>query len=152
MSDGLYLSAATFKRFSPATRSEILGALGIGHAHESGSDSQEHSGTSATQFSLNEMRKFLDGVSDKTRLLLTEIARAEARFNVGKVLKKLGWELSDIRGILAGITKRSRTISGNPRAEFFASVAWDDDINKAVSEIHPTTHAALRALLLSKNS
>jgi hypothetical protein len=103
--------------------------------------------TSATEFSLNEMRRFLDGVSDRTRTLLKAIAESESRFNVGDVLDRLGWKYADIRGILAGITKRSRTISGKPDAEFFASVVWDDDITKAISEVHPTTHEAMRILL-----
>lgn len=148
--DGFLISEASFKRLSANCQTEVLRLLGVTTETSKATSVSDALKTSAAKLSVNEMRKFLDGVQDKTRKLLTEIAKAETRFNVGEVLRPLGWSYSDIRGILAGITKRTRTISGKPDAEFFMSVVWDDDVNKAVSEIHPTTHAALRELLLKQ--
>jgi hypothetical protein len=151
--NGIILSTEAFKALSPSCRQEIMSALGFLSdivAARLDTDKGTGNGTFATEFSLNEMRKFLGGVSDRTRILLTGIARTTSRFNVGELLKSVGWVERDLRGILAGITKRSRTISGNREAEFFSSVVWDDDINKCVSEVHPTTHAALKSLLLAQ--
>jgi hypothetical protein len=133
-------------------RHTILKSLGLADEDQTAkpAGSPDVSSTPATEFSVNEMRKFLGGVKDKTRTLLTEIAKTEARFNVGEVLARLGWKMEDIRGVQSGITKRTRTISGDADAEFFASVVWDDDINKCISEVHPSTHTALRVLLLAQ--
>jgi hypothetical protein len=107
-------------------------------------------GTSAAvAFSPNEMRKFLDGIGDRTRELLVAIAREpKHRFNVGHVLDRMTWKESDLKGPLAGITKRTRTVAGDKAAQFFVSVVWNDDVDKTISEIHPLTHASMRELLL----
>ena len=150
---GVFLSSTTLSGLSKATRAEIAKVVALADdapTPAKSAKSTAESATAATEFSVNEMRKFISGVSDKTRHVLTAVARAEARFNVGAVLSSIGLKPEDIRGVLAGITKRSRTISGNSDAEFFAAVNWDDDVNKQISEVHPTTHAALRALLLKK--
>jgi hypothetical protein len=147
------ISSASFGQLSPKCQAEIIGVLtrdasGIvagGTNHPVPSNNGTYKGT-ATAFSEREMRKFLDGVSTKTRNFLECLADMPARFNVGTLLKKLHMQYADIRGILAGLTKRTRTISGDTEAEFFASVLQDDDINKCISEIHPTTHESLKQI------
>jgi hypothetical protein len=79
---------------------------------------------------------------------LEAVAEMPPRFNVGQLLTKVGMEYSDLRGMLAGLTKRTRTISGQGDAKLFSWITWDDeDMNKCVSEMHPTTHESLRRVL-----
>ena len=155
--NALMISATSFRQLSQKCQAEILGLLtkdpsGSVAGHTSSpapSKNGSYSGT-ATALSEREMRKFLNGVSTKTRNFLESLADMPARFNVGSLLKKLHMQSADIRGILAGLTKRTRTISGEKDADFFASVLQDDDINKCISEIHPTTHESLRQIFKKK--
>jgi hypothetical protein len=148
-SDALVVSRGTFKTLTAACQSELLEALGL-KPLSSPLPTSEDDPDAPTAFSLSQMRDFLDGVSGKTRTFLKELAKQPAEFNVGKLLKALKLQYGDIRGILAGLTKRSRTISGDQEASFFQSVAWfNEDIGRCVSRIHPTTHASLQKLLLA---
>jgi hypothetical protein len=152
--NAVIISSASFGQLSQKCQAEIIGVLtsdtsGIvaksSRNLTPANNSIAYKGT-ATAFSEREMRKFLDGVSTKTRNFLEGLAEMPAKFNVGALLKKLHMQYGDIRGILAGLTKRTRTISGDTDAEFFASVLQDDDIDKCISEIHPTTHASLKEI------
>lgn len=151
-SDALVVSISTFKTLSRECQNELLNALQATYNAQPATETSEEEFGEPTQFSINEMRKFLDGISDKTRAFLKALSTLPSQFKVADLLDKLDVEYSEIRGILAGLTKRSRTISGDPEADFFASVVWDDDIRKCVSRIHPTTHASLRKLLKAGNS
>jgi hypothetical protein len=151
--DAIVISSASFIRLSPKCQAEIIGVLtqeasGVavsGTSRPAPSHNVAYKGT-ATAFSEREMRKFLNGVGTKTRNFLEGLADMPARFNVGTLLKKLNMQYADIRGILAGLTKRTRTISGDAEADFFALVLQDDDINKCISEIHPTTHESMKQI------
>lgn len=151
--DGLFLSKDTFDGFSSQTQAEILVGLGIAtrptsdrppNAEPPVSDSDE---AGPTSFTTGEMRKFIDGCGAKTRKVLEGLAELSPRFKVGDLLKKLNMNYGDLRGVQAGLTKRTRTISGNPNAWLFRVVHWDDDPRKSISELHPQTHEALRKIL-----
>jgi hypothetical protein len=153
--DGIFLSMKSVAGMSPSTRAEILARTRIeliqassSHGNNSGNPSENESDEGGpVEFSAPQMRKFLDGCGAKTRKVLEELANLPARFKVGDLLKKLNINYSDLRGVLAGLTKRTRTISGDPNASLFASVHWDDDPRKSISELHPRTHEALRRVL-----
>jgi hypothetical protein len=153
--DGFLLSTTTLAGMTPGTRAEILASLGIASApapsNSTGggqiSSTTETDDVGPASFSTVQMRKFLDGCSAKTRRVLEALAELPARFKVGDLLKKLDIEYSDLRGVLAGLTKRTRTISGDPGASLFGSIHWDDDPRKSISELDPRTHEALRRIL-----
>ncbi len=145
--DGLILSFETFGSLSISCQAEILKALGVERPLSEDAETASGDSTSATKFTVNQMREFLDGVGDKTRTVLEGVAAQPYRFNVGELLDRLGMQYADLRGVLAGLTKRSRTIAGDDEASFFATVVWEDDMRKCVSEVHPVTHAALKKLL-----
>jgi hypothetical protein len=155
--NALLISSTSFRQLSSKCQAEVLavltrdvsGFVAGGTNNPPPSKSGAYTGT-ATALSEREMRKFLNGVGTKTRNFLECLADMPARFNVGALLKKLHLQYGDIRGILAGLTKRTRTISGESDADFFASVLQDDDINKCISEIHPTTHESLRQIFKTK--
>ena len=145
LADALVISFKTFGTLSARSQADILKAMGSSTAEVEVEPA--HTSSEAAKFSINKMREFLNGVSDKTRTVLEGVAAMESRFNVGELLDKLGMQYGDLRGVLAGLTKRTRTISGDSEALFFVSIVWDDDIRKCVSEVHPVTHAALKKLL-----
>lgn len=149
--DALVLSLSSFAKLSQNCQAEILRIVsGIENPLTTHDELNENYSEGATALSEREMRKFLEGVSPKTRAFLVGLAEMPARFNVGALLKKMQMQYADIRGILAGLTKRTRTISGDTKASFFESVVWDDDIDKCISEIHPDTHRSLRQVLSKK--
>lgn len=146
--NGLVISTENFKTLTPACQSEVLQVLGLGAASPLTVHSQDATGElMPTKLSLSETKEFWAGLSDKTRALVKAVVEEPLKFNVGRVLKKVGLQPSDLRGMLAGITKRIRTVTRNPDAYFFEAEIVDDDINKCISYIHPDTRSALRRLL-----
>ncbi len=157
--DAISLSPTLFSKLSPGCQEEILNTFRSSSSHtattpaaraQSFSDETEADEDAPVAFSEREMRKFIEGVGPKTKAFLVALAEMPARFNVGSLLKKLNVQYNDIRGIQAGLTKRSRTISGNDNAWFFRSIEWKEEINECISEIHADTHEALRRVLKKK--
>jgi hypothetical protein len=144
--NGLVISTEKFKTLTPPCQNELLQVLGLIPA-------TAEAGTAAdadvwpTKLSASQTREFWTGLGEKTRALVKAVVEEPQKFNVGAVLKKNDLEPSDLRGMLAGITKRIRTVTGNHNAQFFEAEVSDDDVNKCISFIHPDTRAALRRLL-----
>jgi hypothetical protein len=150
----LIIPAQIFAKFKIETQRDIL--LTTGFLAPTGPDASQALQPAApfdpeedlARFGDREWHEFLKGVGPKVRTTLEGIADIGPRWNVGKLLKKLGVNYSDLRGVQAGLTKRTHTIAKNDEANLYLSEIWDkEDINKCVTYMHPDTHAALRRAL-----
>jgi hypothetical protein len=160
-SDSLQLSRDTYSRLRPETVQDILETMGLrphapkladaGAVEQAGSET----GEGLVRFAERDWRKFLEGVSDKTREALNAVADLGPRYNAEALLRKLrqsktfGPELtlSGLRGVEGGLTKRTRTVARTDET-LYHSISWnDDDLEQCVVEWEPTTHAALRRVL-----
>jgi hypothetical protein len=99
------------------------------------------------------MFTFMSGVNEKSAELLRAFAKHPSGSPLMSDLMKVGdytlWQ--NLRGFLAGITKRARTVTGDPKAKF-----WDWEKGQEVSDtktgkwydgpffLHPTTLQSLR--------
>jgi hypothetical protein len=109
--------------------------------------------------SLHEFREFADGVSAKTEAVLLAIAKHGPRFKLRDVLtdvmKSGGYPivpdedvLRGFRGIKAGLTKRTRTILGDPEVELiWYQDTYDNDKNYVDTEccISKTTYRSMQS-------
>src|SRR4051812_15951372 len=124
--NGLVISAEKFRTLTPTCQSEVLKALGLGEGAVRTEDQAATVDELPTKLSVAQAKEFWTGLSAKTRDLVKAVVEEPPKFNVGKVLKKIGLQPSELRGMLAGITKRIRTVTGNQKAYFFESEVVDN--------------------------
>lgn len=99
-------------------------------------------------------RKLVAGLSEKTKELLVLMVRQGGRCSLSDIVRELDlnrWQ--DSRGMLAGITKRVRTILNSDEAYLLAwdeSTNRDDENGKLIDgdfHLHPTTLKSLAIVL-----
>lgn len=98
----------------------------------------------------SQVRQFLSGqLHQRTRSTLRAIAGLAPRFRWADLMHRLGHKKLDdtqiLAGVWAGLTKRTRKITGDPKAVLIGwpdwnDLAWED----AVGIVDPETHAAFR--------
>jgi hypothetical protein len=147
MINGLVISAEKFRNLTPGCQNELLEVLGLVTPAPSLESRAEATEDWPTKLSSGQAREFWAGLGKKTRAFLKVVLEEPPKFNVGRVLKRVGLQYGDLRGMLAGTTKRIRTVTGNDDAQLFEAEVIDDDINKCVSFMHPDTRSALRQIL-----
>ncbi len=89
-------------------------------------------------------RRFLEPCGDKIRMALKSILKQEPNgFVLSEVFKAVGadWETEDLRGVWGGMTKRVRTVLGDPNAYLIDWSQTDDDW---IGRLTPTSHVSLR--------
>lgn len=145
MSNGIFLTMATFAGLTQRSQDEILGALGLGLqldesellADDSVGDDEQPYDISAQQ-----MARLVEGCSDKTRSVLRAIAEHGRHFRWREIADHLAVEAGSLRSAWGGITKRTRTVVGDKNADF---VWWTPlDQGDFAGEISQVTFNSLR--------
>jgi hypothetical protein len=156
--DALQISRQTYRLLKPETIRDILSVMGLEPRAATAETAEQPSSVASdglVRFNERDWRKFLDGVSPKTREALNVVADLGPRYDIQALLDRLRRSetfgpkvtLFDLRGVAAGLTKRTRTIARTDE-ELFHSVTWNDDNSReCIVEWAPTTHAALRRAL-----
>jgi len=152
MTDGIFLSSASFGTFSPSTQAEILNFLrsAPGVAPTVSAVVVDDCDDGPADLSENQVRRFLERCSGKTIAALQVIADSPATgFRMKDVGKALGVDLAerDIRGVWSGLTRRTRTVLDNPKVYL---IGWDQLADEWVGWVSPATHRALRKVLAKR--
>ena len=153
MSDMAITAPVTVLKTAPnAVRTWLTQALGLGTSVEAGQQEQEQDAHAQewglARLSNAEAHEVVEGIHDRTREVLRAIAELQPRFRWADLAKKVGCPLDDdapLRGVFRGLTKRTRTVTGDRKAGLIVWPNWDDlSWEDAIGEMHPDTHAAFR--------
>ncbi|MFJ5456198.1 hypothetical protein [Pectobacterium sp. CHL-2024] len=143
---GIIISTSDFQTFSPATQQEILAVVtGKGNFVRQ-SDRDEP----LLDLSSSQAASLVRGLSEKSRNVLISTLELLEKDPSGAWLEDIAYnmkvEISDIRGVWSGITRRTRKVTNDSSAELFY---WSFDAEKEDSkaELHETTIQNLRKAL-----
>lgn len=152
-SGGIVLGSEAFKRLPTHIKTAVLQAAGISFSQEEGNAPARTEESDAALEGLarlteRQVRKLIKPpINARSLDLLKAIASMpEHRYRVGDVLDALGGgvEYADLRGVLAGLTRRTRTVTNDPDIDLYGGVTEAEDIRDVIGEVHPETHASLR--------
>jgi hypothetical protein len=144
MTSGVFIPFEVLPGFSAAFRAElsryVQAQIGL-----DGEPAPEEVGGPA-ELSVAQARTFLDRVSDKVRTAVRVMAEGDTpSFAMANIMAALDIdEPGALRGVWSGITKRVRTVLGDPDAYL---IWWDEQPSGWVGRVSPTTHRALRKVL-----
>ncbi len=135
MTYGITLMQPAIDQLSPAARAEIFSIIGLsGEAPQSSnwtpaeeSNDDEVSPDQDDDFadlSPQQAKKFLEGTSDKSKRALRFMVSGDRKFKLAGLAKELGVHPTELPGLWSGLTKRTRTITGNKSAYL---LYWVDD-------------------------
>ena len=146
MSSGILLSFTALAGFSSSTREELLAYVSSQAnldekvAPETASEEEDPADLSYAQ-----VKKFLERCSEKTTEALKVIAKADpSGFTMEAVAEALNVDLDegDLRGVWGGLTKRVRTVLGDPQALLIWWTPYGDDQWRG--RVSAMTHRSLR--------
>ncbi|WP_301750094.1 hypothetical protein [uncultured Erythrobacter sp.] len=102
----------------------------------------------ATSLSVTQARAYLNNCSDATVEILKAIVDSEGGLLMSDISKLTGKSSMQLRGALGGITKRTRTICGDPQASLieWAKTSSGDWIGRVTT----TTAASFRVALAER--
>lgn len=137
--NGIFMNIETLERLSSSTRQELCSAIfGPVEMSPSGAEPEPISSPleGPTDLSPQQVKRFMAGVSHKTRNGLSFIVKQGGRVKMSALVEELNasnW--GELRGFHAGITKRTRTITGDKEAYL---LEWDED--QAVYAVDDVTY------------
>ena len=134
---GIFLSREDLDRLSASAKEEVFALL-------AGSISNMYVETEdgPTDLSSLQTEKLVKGLSDKSRSVLKLIIQSndgERGFWCQNIADKLEIEVEELSGVWSGLTRRTRTVSGDSEA-YLISWAWDEDQYDYYGTLHPTTY------------
>lgn len=122
MNNHVLLSVTTISSLSPACKNEIAAALGLEVVRAPISETDGEEGEYA-ELGLQAARAFLLNCSERTTQTLAAIVETGGEFSLRALERKMNVEESGLRGVWTGLTKRTRTITGDPDAML---IEWSD--------------------------
>jgi hypothetical protein len=144
MSDFIILSTDAIAGFTEATRAEIAtyvtsAIMDASAAPAAPMDEAE----GPADLSTAQAKKFLERCSEKTQTALRFIAKAPVEgFKLSKIAAAMGEDNpGSLRGVWGGLTKRVRTVLGDPNADF---IWWDELGEDWTGNVSEMTHRSLR--------
>jgi hypothetical protein len=150
MSAQIILSKEYVSTLSPEFKRELARATGLILA-EAGpiSPSQLYDGEfEFAEIGLQSARAFLEKCSEKTLLVLQKIVDQGDQFSLRELETAVGVEtdVSALRGVWTGLTKRTRTITGDDEAEL---IDWTKnyETNDYLGRLEPVTLASFKKAL-----
>ncbi|MDE9543844.1 hypothetical protein [Xenorhabdus bovienii] len=135
---GIFISTVDFSKLSKSAKDEILALVTKGHDGENLTYEEDDQ---PIDLSSAQAIKVVRGLSDKSRLVLKTILEIDETgdgFWVNDVADKLGIEVSELTGVWSGLTRRIRTVTGEPEAYLF-NWAWDEDKQDNYGSLHKIT-------------
>ncbi|MFJ5339894.1 hypothetical protein ACIPSQ_13645 [Pectobacterium parvum] len=125
MDSGFFISRTAFQKMSERAQDEIMSAVtGEDNSHQA---TQEYSGLAVDLSSL-QATQFVKGLSSKSRNVLKvilEIKGVESGFWLKSLAVALMCESGSLSGVWSGLTRRSRTVTGDENAHLIDWV-WDE--------------------------
>ncbi|HEX8300282.1 hypothetical protein [Sphingomonas sp.] len=149
MTDQITLSAATVTLLSDACKAEIAAHLGLAPTSPLATPSTiaavPDDGWDYAEFGLQAARAFLQGCSDRTKEVLALMV-TEDSFSLRALEREAKAGESGLRGVWTGLTKRTRTITGDPSS---ALIIWDEVPEKGdfIGRLTPVTLDSFRRAL-----
>lgn len=149
---GIFIGTEALQAMSAQTRAAVLQAVGLDTsqpAESSPGDPTAANPEGLARFGDRQIRQLLKKpLNPTTRQLLEVVSSGPHSFRVGDVLKKMKVRsVKDLRGVLSGLTRRTRKIGNDPELVLFNSVTEVPDEKECIVEMHQETHAALRRAL-----
>lgn len=145
MSSGFFVSSTDFLMMSERTQSEILNVTTGRGAQQSSSD---YDGAAADLSTL-QATQLVRGLSAKTRNVLKTIVEmndVESGFWMGQLAKTLKCEADSLSGVWSGLTRRTRTITGDENA-FLIDWVWFEEQEEYFGTLDAVTIKNLRSAL-----
>ncbi len=145
MNSGFLISNTDFLKMSERTQSEILNAV-------TGRNSQQSTsgyGGDAADLSTLQATQLVKGLSSKTRNVLrtiVELKDVESGFWMAELAKVLECEADSLAGVWSGLTRRTRTITGDENA-FLIDWVWHEEEKDYVGTLDTVTIKNLRSTL-----
>ena len=143
MTSGLFLSASDVASLSAAARAEVLALLGLDGA-EDGADGGLADGA-ATVLTEVQAQRFLNNCSERTIKLLRIITAGDGTFLISDAASATRSSNRELRAAWAGLTKRTRTVTGDKEATLISWAKVGKDEWRGTLE--PRTFSALKAAL-----
>ena len=143
------IPASIFKTFPPEVKNAILSRLTEDfRLSENVSGTPENARGNETadlaQLEIHQAKAFLNNCSDKSIAILQDIVDQNGEFLMSFFAKKYDVSFSGLRGAWGGLTKRTRTITKDPKAKFIEWFKVEDDWRGLVSQ---QTIKSMRAAL-----
>jgi hypothetical protein len=147
---GIFLSQTALSSLSPATQDEIQRYLFGDTTFEAGpvttpatSGTPEDDSETPPDMSVAQARKLIDGCSERPTAALRFIAeQPTTKFLYQDMVKAIGQDSSGtIRGTLAAITRRTRTVLGDSDA---ALIWYEGEHNAWTATVSEMTRSSLR--------
>lgn len=144
MRDHIILSAATIAQLSDELKAELATKLGFTLA--SPAPPQTFGDEEIAELGIQSARAFLQGCSDRTAEILGLMIDLGDTFSLRELEKKAKVKPGGLRGVWTGLTKRTRTITGDPDAVL---IDWSgpDDKDDYQGRLAKMTLDALRRAL-----
>lgn len=152
---GLFISSDDFRGMAPELQAQLQDWLaGRGRQASATSvppvevpESAPGGEEDGSDLSLAQAKRLLEGCGDKTKAVLRIVFSKDKRsFVRGEIAREMGGTLSDLGGVWAGLTKRTRTVLGDKNAGLFAW-DWDDAKGDWIGESSETTYQSMRKAL-----
>jgi len=125
---GIFLSRDALMTLDSIVREQVMAAvLGVGslQSYDAETDDIDEADEHFAELSPAQAKRFIKGCSDKVKLAIETMVRGETnKFQLAHVATALNSEASDLRGVWGGITRRTKTITGDPDAYL---ISWLDD-------------------------
>jgi hypothetical protein len=164
---GIYISSTRLKSLSLEQRTFVLGLItGDPQApslalHDSpalvapgSADIQVNKDDHFAELSPGQARDFYAGCGEKTKRAVDAIAASPSRMiQVADIAKAVGVEASELRGVWGGLTRRTATVTGDPKAYLFdwheGTQKYDQEGNYVdqTGEVTELTYSSLRKAL-----
>lgn len=107
--------------FSIKTQAELRGYILDQVGMPTSQTADGGSAEEGAKLSVAEAKTFLNNCSEKTTFILSQIVDRDGDFMMSDIARVLHCSSSELRGAWAGITKRVRTITGDPQAKL---ISW----------------------------
>jgi hypothetical protein len=127
MNDHIVISASTIATLSNELKAELAAKLGLAVAAPVAPPPAEDDFGETVELGIQSARAFLQGCSDRTAEILDLIVAEGESFSLRELERKAGVPEGGLRGVWTGVTKRTRTITGDPEAYL---VDWDGPDDK----------------------
>lgn len=148
MSPMISIPLQEIRNFSESFQNELLAYVSRSFSIEDGHLGGE-STVNATSLSVAQARAYLNNCSDATIEILQAIVDHDGDLLMSDISKLTGKSNMQLRGALGGLTKRTRTICGDPEATLIEwSKTSDGDWHGRVSA---TTVSSFRVALSKRN-
>ncbi len=147
MIDHITLSPSSVGNLCPECKAMLAGKLGFDQVRApSGAEPAEEENYEYAELGLQAARAFLLGCNAKTQLALQLIVASGGSFSIHDLERQMNVGRGSLRGLWGGLTKRIRTITGDPDASL---IEWGDqaDDGDYIGRLTPTTHNSFKRAL-----